>query len=230
MRVVAGLFTFLFAVSQIFTSLPIYASEKKYEGIDVSVLQGDMDFGKVKAAGMDVVYIRAGYGISEDNKFRENAVLAKEADMEIGFYFYVTALNVLEAKKQAEYFANLIADYTYHCLPAVYFRQFCGLTKEETNDIAIAFIETLAEHTNTTPLFYSSSYRTTSLWEDTLTRYPLWVANDDGGDTPKTGIWKKYTGYQYATKEKISGISGKVNLNYFTEEIFLDESASEHES
>lgn len=33
-----------------------------YKGIDVSVWQGNIDFNKVKAAGIDFVIIRAGYG------------------------------------------------------------------------------------------------------------------------------------------------------------------------
>ena len=32
------------------------------KGIDVSVWQGNIDFGKVKASGIDFVIIRAGYG------------------------------------------------------------------------------------------------------------------------------------------------------------------------
>lgn len=222
MKIGAGLFTFLFAVSQVFTPFPVYAAEEKFQGVDVSVWQGDIDFTKVKEGGKDIVYIRAGYGTSEDKNFRGYAVSAKKADLNIGFYFYVTALTVDEAKKQARYFASLIDDYTYDCLPAVDFEQFSGFTKEETNEITIAFIETLAERTNTTPLFYSSSYRTTSLWEDTLKRYPLWVASYNGGVSPETGIWQQWVGYQYSSKGEVSGISGNVDLDYFTEDVFLD--------
>ncbi len=218
----AGFFTCFFMICQIFTPLSVYAGDRRYEGIDVSVWQGDIDFTKVKEAGKDIVYIRAGYGIAQDRKFRENAEGAKAAKLKRGFYFYVTALNVAEAQKQAKFFADLIKDDSYECIPAVDFEQFSGLTKAETNDIAIAFIETLAEHTNTTPMFYSSSYRTASLWEDALTRYPLWVANYSGENIPKTGIWQKWVGWQHSDKGEVSGISCKVDLDFFTEDVFIE--------
>lgn len=222
MRVIAGFFTCLFMMSQIFTPLSVYAADRKYEGVDVSVWQGDIDFSKVKEAGKDIVYIRAGYGIAEDEKFRENAERAKEAELKTGFYFYVTALNVTEAQKQAKYFADLIKEYDYDCIPAVDFEQFSGLTKRQANDIAIAFIETLEQYTNTTPMFYSNSYRTASLWEDTLTRYPLWVANYGREEIPKTGIWQTWAGWQHSNKGEVLGITGKVDLDYFTDDVLVD--------
>ena len=45
------------------------------KGIDVSTWQGNIDFGKVKASGIDFVIIRAGYGretSQKDNCFEQN--------------------------------------------------------------------------------------------------------------------------------------------------------------
>lgn len=77
---------FLLALSLLV--LPVRAQAAVYEGLDVSVWQGEIDFSQVKAAGKEMVYIRAGYGLSEDSRFRENAEGARRAGMKVGFYFF----------------------------------------------------------------------------------------------------------------------------------------------
>lgn len=110
---------FLLALSLLV--LPVRAQAAVYEGLDVSVWQGEIDFSQVKAAGKEMVYIRAGYGLSEDSRFRENAEGARRAGMKVGFYFFVTATNQTQARAQAVYFSELIQEYPYDCRPAVDF-------------------------------------------------------------------------------------------------------------
>ena len=86
-----------------------------YEGIDVSVWQGNIDFSQVKAAGKKFVYIRAGYGLYQDRYFSQNARNAHDAGLQTGFYFYVTARNEIQARQQAEFFAALIRDQPPSC-------------------------------------------------------------------------------------------------------------------
>ena len=107
-----------------FLLLPVpsaFAGAALYEGIDLSVWQGTVDFNQVKADGKEIVYIRAGEGTQEDTRFAENADGAKGAGLKFGFYFYVTAQNTDQARQQAEYFASLIEPYGYDCRPAVDF-------------------------------------------------------------------------------------------------------------
>ena len=73
-------FIFLIVVLLAIT-VPVYAlspsSNEIYRGIDVSEWQGDIDFGEVREAGIEVVYIRAGQGFSyEDARFEENYEIA----------------------------------------------------------------------------------------------------------------------------------------------------------
>ena len=42
-------------------------SEPLLDGIDVSVWQGEIDFEAVREDGVQVVYIRSSYGLSEDS-------------------------------------------------------------------------------------------------------------------------------------------------------------------
>ena len=81
-------------------------TDEVFSGIDVSVYQGDIDFEQVKSSGIEVVYIRAGYGFSvTDPKFEENYTNATKAGLKCGAYYFVTARNTEQAYLQATRFA-----------------------------------------------------------------------------------------------------------------------------
>lgn len=199
------------------------ASASEYEGVDVSVWQGTIDFVKVKSDGKEVVYIRAGYGLSEDSQFRRNAYSANAAGLNVGYYFFVTAQTTNEAKTQGKYFASLISDVPYNCRPAVDFETFTGLTEAEANAIALVFSETLENETGHTPLFYTDTSAARDLWKNSLTVYPLWIANYGVSEPSSTGHWGTWMGFQYSDVGQVSGIIGDVDLDKFTDAIFLEE-------
>ena len=75
------------------------------KGIDVSSWQGNIDFGKVKASGIDFVIIRAGYGreVSQIDKcFVQNYNAAKVAGLDVGAYWYSYADSAEDAVKEAK--------------------------------------------------------------------------------------------------------------------------------
>ena len=119
-------------------------SGRVYDGIDVSVYQGEINFEEVRRSGIRVVYIRAGYGIgAEDAYFRRNAQSAKQAGLRFGFYFYVTARTPYEAELQGRYFASIIKGTDYDCRPAMDFEEYSGLSHTEIKNIGLAFIRAL---------------------------------------------------------------------------------------
>lgn len=207
-------------------TVTVSAQAAVYEGIDVSVWQGGIDFVQVRSSGREIVYIRAGYGLSEDSTFRRNAVNARDAGMKIGFYFYVTAADTAQARRQAEFFASLIREYDYDCRPAVDFEQFGELSSGELNAIALAFSGELESATGITPLFYTDGYSTENLWYDSLAKYPLWVA-DYGVESPPTGPWGEWAGFQYYDMGRVPGITGNVDLDSFTEAVLIRDPQSE---
>ena len=205
------------------TALPVGAQAATYRGLDVSVWQGAIDFAQVRASGKEVVYIRAGYGHAEDTRFRENAANARQAGMKTGFYFYVTATNTAQARQQAAYFAELIREVPYDCRPAVDFEQYGSLSKAELNAVALAFAETLESRTGITPVFYTNAYSAASIWEAELTRYPLWIADYGPSEPASIGHWRSWVGFQYADNGRVPGISGNVDLDRFTDGVFVEE-------
>ena len=205
------------------TVLPAGAQAATHQGLDVSVWQGEIDFAQVKAAGKTVVYIRAGYGHAEDTRFRENAAKAREAGLKTGFYFYVTAENPAQARQQAAYFAELLREVSYDCRPAVDFEQYGSLSHAQLNAIALAFAQTLEARTGITPVFYTNAYSAASIWEESLTRYPLWIADYGPKEPESIGPWRSWVGFQYEDNGRVPGIVGNVDLDRFTEGVFVEE-------
>ena len=194
------------------------------EGIDVSEYQRNIDFNEVKNYGIEVVYIRSSASHSYvDAKFEENYRNAKASGLKIGFYHYVTARNNTEAKEQARFFASVIAGKVADCRLAMDFETFRGLSKEEINNIARTFLETLKELTNKELVIYSDAYNATSTFDNSLFKeYPLWVA-EYGVREPEV---KDYIGWQYTDEGRIPGIDDYVDRDMFKDEILLNDSTT----
>lgn len=136
-------------------------------GIDVSKYQGTIDWGKVKASGVDFAMVRVGYRakttgiLYEDPGARYNLQEANANGIQTGAYFFSSAVTQEEAREEAEWVASFIAKYkitypvAYNCedFQSPDSRQN-GLSMEERTQIACAFLDTVAAK-GYTPMFYS---------------------------------------------------------------------------
>ena len=88
------------------------------KGIDISYFQGNVDFNKVKADGIDFIIPRDGYGKStKDSKFSQYVADAIKAGIEVpGIYHFSYALSEDDARNEAR--------------QAVKYAQEAGLPKE----------------------------------------------------------------------------------------------------
>ncbi|MCM1544173.1 MAG: hypothetical protein NC110_02635 [Ruminococcus sp.] len=200
-------------------------SDRLYDGIDVSVFQGEIDFERVRESGIRVVYIRAGFAAGQPDEFFErNADGARRAGLRFGFYFYVTARTPYEAELQARYFASIIKGKDYDCRPVMDFEEFSGLSHTEIRNIGIAFLRALEERTRTLPMLYTDAYAASFVWGDEFSRYPLWVADYGPSEPDVIGdVWSAWSGFQYSDTGRIDGISDSVDLDKFTSRVFLTE-------
>lgn len=191
-------------------------------GIDVSNYQGDIDFQRVKDAGIEVVYIKASQGSSwTDPDFQSNGEKAKAAGLDFGFYHFVTATTTAEAEQEARFFASLITGMDYTCRPVMDFEEFSGLSHTQINAIGKAFLEELESLTGVKPMLYTDAYAANTLWEERFGAYPLWVANYDVSEPEVTsGIWSGWAGFQYGSG-RVDGISDTVDLDRFTDAVLL---------
>ena len=197
-------------------------SSRVLNGVDVSVYQGEIDFEAVKESGVEVVYIRAGEGADyTDPCFIRNAREAKAAGLHFGFYLYVTARTQEEARTQAAFFARLIQGKGYDCRPVMDFEQSGGSTAR-LNEVALAFLKELERLTGSTPMLYTDAYAADRVWDSALWSYPLWVA-DYGPSEPDVpgGRWPGWSGFQYSDRGHVPGIRDNVDLDRFTDRVFL---------
>lgn len=193
-----------------------------YQGIDVSNWQGYIDYSEVANSGIDIVYIKASQGNSiVDSYFKTNYENSKANGLKVGLYHFLTARSVAEAESQAEYFSSVISGTSPDCKLAMDFESFGDLTNEEINNISSAFLNKVQELTGKEVIVYSDSSNAINTFSNEIAEhYPLWVA-EYGVDSPNTGNWSTYEGFQYSDTGTISGINGYTDLDVFTDSIFL---------
>lgn len=218
----------LYFISSCVYALEPSPSEPIYEGIDVSNWQGYINYSEVKAAGIQIVYIKSSQGTNiTDPYFRINYENAKANGLNIGFYHYVTARSTDEAIREAEYFSSVISGTTPNCKLAMDFESFGNLNITEINNISKTFLIKVKELTGKDVIIYSDAYNAKNTFGEELARdYPLWIAEYDVSSPTSNVNWNNWAGFQYTSHGSVSGINGFVDRNKFTQEIFLDSSES----
>ena len=191
-----------------------YFGGEDMKGIDVSVHNGDIDWGKVKADGIDFAILRAGYGRLEkqkDEKFEQNYAGAKAAGIPVGAYWYSYAMTPEEAELEADVFLSVIKGKQFE-MP-VYFdleekKQF-DLGKEQVSAIMRAFLKKVESAGYFVGLYGSASSLTTHTADDIKSWYTIWLAHwvDQTNYSGAYGIW------QHSEKGKVAGINGTVDLD-----------------
>ena len=189
-------------------------NEPLMKGIDVSVHNGDIDWQKVKNAGIQFAILRAGYGrelSQKDARFEENYRNAKAAGIPVEAYWYSYAMSEDEARLEADVFLKIIDGKQFE-MP-VYFdleekKQF-DLGKEKVSAIMRAFLEKVEKAGYFVGLYGSASSLTTHTAYDIKSRYTIWLAHW----TEQTNYSGAYGIWQYSSEGKVDGISGNVDLD-----------------
>lgn len=202
------------------TDLSVYTSkilknedEVLKRGIDVSWVQGDIDWEKVSKSGIDFVLIRAGRGpidetgSKEDTHFRQNIEGANKYGVDVGVYFYSYAETVEQAEEEAEFFVNLLSEYQITYPVIVDLEEDVGTS--DLSEVAEAFAQIISGK-GYFPMIYSYRYRIDDhLSSEIKDKYALWVAQT--GTQPETDY--DYYIWQYSHEGKINGIEGNVDFN-----------------
>ena len=220
----------LLALSVIFNNKVLAITEKsdpRYRGIDVSQWQGYIDYEKVREAGIEVVYIKSSQGVDfKDPYFETNYENAKRNGLKIGFYHFLTATNTSDAQEEARFFSSIIAGKEVDCKLAMDFEVFNGISRQEINRVSRAFLEKVEELTGKDMVIYSDLSNAQDTFDRNLAdRYPLWLAfyGDYEQLRNVNTSWDNWIGVQYTDQGRINGISGFVDRDNYTKEIFLDD-------
>ena len=194
-----------------------YKTDNTQIGIDVSKWQGDIDFRKLKKAGVEFVIIRVGSsnGINGENfvdsKFIQNIKNAKNAGLKVGIYFYSYAENEAQVKEQANWIIKTLNNEKLD-LPIAFDWEDWGefnnynLSFIDLNKMAKVFFDTLNEKGYETMLYGSATYLY-RIWD--TTNYKIWLAHY----TTKTDYPDKYNMWQLTSSGIVNGIDGYVDVN-----------------
>ena len=200
------------------TTPPVETTEIR--GIDVSKWQGEIDWKKVKAAGIKFAMIRLGYGSSKgdacglDGYFEKNVKNAIAAGIDIGCYFYSYATSVAAAKKEAAYVINVLQKYkgvfTYPVAFDMEDKTQQGLGKQVLTDMVIDFGDAIEKAGFYCSLYSNPSWMKSYLDADRVKRFDLWLAHW----TDKTNYAGAYGMWQNSSSGKVNGINGNVDTDF----------------
>ena len=181
------------------------SSSSCLEGIDVSKWQGDIDWAKVKASGVQFAILRAGHGVTEDPKFEQNYFLAKAAGIPIGAYWYCEATSAMGVNNEAASMIRILSDKSLEY--PVYYDIEEQENLEAADRLTSVFCQKM-EDAGWYAGFYTSLCYIDHFSQNIRNRYCQWMASW-GSSKPYTnpGIW------QYSSKGKINGIDGYVDLD-----------------
>ena len=202
-----------------------YAGDDRYTwrtGIDVSEHDEDIDWQQVKDAGIDFVFIRAGYrgysagSLQQDAYFEKNLREAREAGLDVGVYFFSQAVNEAEALEEADLVLRMLDGQALQ-MPVVYDPESILNDVARTDDIsgdqftrnALAFCGRIRER-GYAPMIYANL-----VWEAfefdlaRIRDIPIWYA--DYEPVPQTPYF--FTVWQYTDSGTVPGIVGPVDLN-----------------
>ncbi len=192
-------------------------------GIDVSSHQGEIDWTAVKNAGVEFVFVRAGFRGYESGKlvpdetFDKNMQGAMDVGLPVGVYFYSQAITAKEAREEAELTLSMMKDYDI-TLPVVFdwevitngdYARTANITTQGLTDCVIAFCETV-KNAGYTPMYYQNKETALKKMDlELVTDYGFWLAEYD--DLPTYP--HHYDIWQYTDRGHVDGIEGRVDLN-----------------
>lgn len=192
------------------------------KGIDVSKYQGNIDWKKVAADGVEYAFIRTGVRgstegkLMKDDTFADNIEGALANDIEAGVYFFTQAVTVDEAIEEAEFVLDMIEPYDVTYPVVLDLEEVTSsdartkdLTKEEYTRNCIAFCETIRD-AGYTPMIYGNLKTFLIMLDmDQLEDYKKWFAYYS---TPLYFPYE-FDVWQYSSKGSVNGIKADVDLN-----------------
>ena len=191
-------------------------------GIDVSYHQGEIDWAKVKASGIDFVMMRVGYRgygesgkLVEDANFQANIRGASEAGLKIGVYFFSQALNLEEVEEEVAFLLERIEDYEI-TMPVVYDWEYVSDEARTANMDARTLTDCseyfcrLVQNAGYQPMIYFNRHQAANLlYLEELTDYPFWLA----AYTNRMEFPYKVDMWQYTDSGRVPGIDGPVDVD-----------------
>ena len=188
------------------------------KGLDVSHHQGKIDWEKVSKSDVDFVIIRCGYGnnlTSQDDKyFAQNVAGCEKYNIPYGIYIYSYALNVSDAKSEANHVLRLIkstgAKPTYPIYIDYEDLSQNGLTPKQLGNFATAFFNKTIAAGYKAGVYANLNWWTNKLTDSRFNQWTKWVAQYNSA----CSYTKPYQIWQSTSTGKVPGVNGNADLNF----------------
>ena len=197
-----------------------YKTDTTEIGIDVSRWQGEIDWQKVKDAGVEFVIMRIGVQsdydkeISVDSYYYQNIQGAKDVGLKVGVYVYTTAINKEMAIDHAKWVLEIL-DGTELDFPIAYdwenwnkFMNYEINLKDFSNCFNYFYQEVQKEGYEA--MLYSSKFYLEDIWIN-KNNYPVWLAHY----TESTNYEGDYILWQLSNTGRVDGIDGNVDIDVY---------------
>ncbi len=192
-------------------------------GIDISSYCGEIDWNRVKSAGIDFVMVRLGgrgYGdegsLYSDNKAADYISGAQAVGIKTGGYFFSQAVTEDEAREEAQYCQQILGGLKLD-FPLAYDWEIIkddaartdSLTAAQATSCALAFCAK-AKELGYTPLLYASDEEFSKKYDmNRLSDCDIWYC--EYADTPN--FHYRFSMWQYSKTAAVDGIEGNVDLD-----------------
>ena len=193
------------------------------QGIDVSKWQGEVDWAKVKAAGVDFAMLRAGYGQgTADSEFAKNAAGCEAAGLPYGVYWFSYAYSAETAAAEAAACLKAIEGRKISYPVAFDFegdsveyaeKRGVNVTKELVSSMARAFCSAVEAAGRYAMVYTNPNFLSRYFDGEIPRKYDIWLAQWPSQPDPASppaaagGMW------QYSSAGSVPGISGRVDLD-----------------
>ena len=191
-------------------------------GVNVSADDGDINFKRLKKAGVDFAMIRLGsrgYGsgnLMADEMFYENVRKATDAGMDVGVTFFSQAITKEEALEEATRVIEGLQGFTI-VYPVAFDMEYIsndtarvqGLSKEAKTEIAMTFMDAVRQAGYKTVLYGDKEWLIRRVDLSKLIGYDVWLSQEQ--DTPDYPY--KYTMWEYTKSAKLDGLDEPAALS-----------------
>lgn len=187
------------------------------KGIDVSHHNGNINWKKVKNSDIDYAIIRCGYGSDkksqDDSKWANNVAGCEKYKIPYGVYIYSYATSVAQAKSEAAHVLRMVKG---HKLSFPIYYDMEDMTQERLSNskkkkIAKTFMDIISSSGYEVSIYANLNWWNVYLnsFADTITN--KWVAQYNTHCSYK----KDYSMWQCTSTEKVPGIYGDTDLNFW---------------
>ena len=185
-------------------------------GIDISSHNGNIDFKKVKNAGIEFAVLRTGYGVKHpdqyDSRFEEYYKGCKENGIDVGAYHFSYAVTAEAAEQEADFMLEIVKgkQFEYPLFFDIEHKTHAVLSKAVCAEIVEAFCTRLEKAGYFAGVYSYDSFFFSNLPPEITDRFAAWTARVED---VKPTYCKSYGIWQYSWRGKVDGILTNTDMN-----------------